>query len=474
MDPAAPLPAPRRDSLALGVLAAVAYLLLAQQTLYGDAVRLLNDAAAGLGHDKHFAYQPLLAAMRAASEPLGFSLFESARLLSAIGAAIGVGSIHAAFRRLRFTRFAALLATALVAATPSLVFFATVVELHGPFFAFAGLAAWTTARLIERPAASRAIALGAATALAYAAHATAGILPIPLLLAFLAVDSRRARAVRLAALALGVHAALIVAALLALRLLGAETSAGAQLHQILEFGAHFLQRPIDVLHSAWLDWLAPCAPLSVAWLAGFAHRELRPLATALLVALLPYVAMTFVLCGPNPEHGAYQLPLLWPAAWITVRALPRGVAAALLVVAAALAVGKVKAHDDPERSAQFAAGLRELAGESEFVVLAGDLRDHEAMYVRFPGHAFVYLPPYVNTPPARWQQTLDALAVHVERELAAGKRVFQTSELEALLTHPVARQTFPFGARMLEFLAERFRAVPVQAQGFAGKEITAR
>jgi hypothetical protein len=184
--------------------------------------------------------------------------------------------------------------------------------------------------------------------------------------------------------------------------------------------------------------------------------------------------MTFVLCGPNPERGAYQLPLLWPAAWITVRAVPRRASIALLVGAAALAILEVKAHDDPERSASYAAGLRELAEERDFVLLAGDLRDHEAMYVRFPGRRFDYLPPYVNTPRARWQEVLDALAAHVAAQLAAGKRVFWTSELEALLTHPQARQTYPFGARMLEFLAERFRVVPVRARGFEGKAVLAR
>lgn len=159
------------------------YLVLGQGVLYGDGAEfmvLLHDGAAG--HKNHLAYLPMLRAAAALGAPLGLSEFVCARACSQLGAALGVGLLFLTGRRFGLGRKDAAWVAALVATTPSLVFFATVVEVHAPYFAYLGLAWLATAHLVRRPTSQRGALLGAACGLAYLGHASGLVLPAPLLL----------------------------------------------------------------------------------------------------------------------------------------------------------------------------------------------------------------------------------------------------------------------------------------------------
>ena len=110
--------------------------------------------------------------------PFGVSPFVAGGVLSAVATAIGAGLTHAASRVLGLNRADALLVAALTACTPAVMFYASVVELHGVFYAFAALGALRASHLIATPTVANAVLLGLATALAYCFHSTGHLLPL--------------------------------------------------------------------------------------------------------------------------------------------------------------------------------------------------------------------------------------------------------------------------------------------------------
>src|SRR5690606_31829227 len=97
-----------------------------------------------------------------------------------------VGLAHVGLLRSGLDARAANAATLLVALTPAIGFFATVVEHHGIFLPFAALAFWITAVLGRRPSWPGAGLLGVTTRVAYLLPGTGNLLPGLLLPAFLA------------------------------------------------------------------------------------------------------------------------------------------------------------------------------------------------------------------------------------------------------------------------------------------------
>jgi hypothetical protein len=178
------------DGTLLALAALALYACLAQEVTYGDGDQLLNYMLGGnLTYWTHFFYLPLLAGAHAVLGEFGFTLHDSGVAFSAAGTALGVFGAHAGASRLGLSRGAALLVGILVATAPAVLFFATVVEVHGPFFAFAGLSFVCTARFVASPGVARGAELGAVTGLAVGAHATGNLLPC-LLLPFAGVLAR--------------------------------------------------------------------------------------------------------------------------------------------------------------------------------------------------------------------------------------------------------------------------------------------
>ena len=476
------------DTLLLALIALAAYVLLAQRTLYGDGLEALDLARQGvLGNEKHFLYLPLLAAARAVLEPSGFTLVQVATALSIACAVLGVAVTHLGFRALRLERGHALLAAALVAFAPGLVFYATLVELHTPFFAVAAFALLALARVLRRPDLTGAALLGFATGLSFAAHATGALLPMPLLLAAFALTRGRhpeyatvpaGTWLRLGAVVAVVHVALVFGLPRLLQLLSPRfnVAAGESVKWIEQNSVPDWRNPATLPLTLWNEWVWAFAPISLASLAGLVQARTRPLALALLGGALPYVYISQRLLAGHSEHGAYLLPLAALAAWITVWSLRKAAAAALVVVAIACAVTEVKRHDDPERSARYARGLRAVVPPADAILLCGGTRDVEAVLVRMPEASFQFvrmdrLAEHLRANPGQLDPVLAQLDAALAKWRADGKRLFLTQELQDLVARRAFLAAELLDSRILPHLRARWRFAPVGNGGFAAQEL---
>jgi len=462
--------------------ALVLYLLLAQSTLWGDGAWILLRIRAGdaLGLRTHFLYAPLVALLARAGAPLGLSLHDAAVATSAFGAAAGVLFAQRAAALVTRDRRQALAVALLVAVTPGVLFFATVVELHGLFLGLASLALWRTARVLREPTRRGAALLGAATALATLAHASGHLLPLAclLLLAALAPEHGPRRGAGLggrrlgllAAWTLSVHALATVGVSALLRGLGLGRVTPLQLPRRLASAAAQFDRGLDwVLPALEAEYLLPLFPLSLVALAGVLRPATRRLGLAYLALLAPYLALGYAVGG---EQGAYLLPLAWPAALLAVRLLgPRALATAALV-ACALGVGGVLAHDEPQRGRAFARGVQELAGDRRAVLLVASTDDLEACFVHLPGVETVYLPHVARYLARAGGDALDELDARLEAELDRGAFVAVTADFHALLAEPEYLRLAPAAPLVADHLERTFRLEPVEAEGFAGLHLT--
>jgi hypothetical protein len=476
------------DTLLLALGALVLYAALAQRTLYGDGLEILDLARQGvLGNEKHFLYLPLLAGVRALLP--GFTLVEVATGLSVACAALGVAVTHLGLRALRLARADALLAGALVALAPGVVFYATLVELHAPFFAVAAFALLALARLLQRPNLGGAALLGAATGASFAAHATGALLPAPLLLAAFALTRGRhaqyatvpARAwLPLAAVTATVHVVLVFGLPQLLQLLGKEFNVAAResVKWIEQNSVPDWTHPATLPRTLWNEWLWAFAPVSVASLAGSCRARTRGLAFALLLGALPYLYVSQRLLAGHSEHGAYWLPLGALAAWATVWALPRAAATALVVAAAACALVEVKRHDDPERSSRLARGLRAVVSPADAILLTAGFRDVEAVLVRMPEASFNYvrldrLAEHLRHHPEQVAPVLARLDEELGKWRAQGKRLFVTQELLDVVGQRRFLAAELVDRQILPHLRSRWRIEPVASEGFVAQELVA-
>ena len=478
---------PARRDLWIALVALTAYALLAQHTLYNrDAhvLLLLADEGARL-HNHHLLFFPGLNLLKAIGTPLGLSLYGSAVAYTALGTAIGVACTHAANVRLGLRRTEALLATALVAACPAVVFFATVVEVHGPFFAFAGLAFWMAVRFTSAPGAGSAALVGVAVGGASLAHAT-GLL-LPLAIAPVAAGRLRdRRGLALAGLALAVAVAIALGVPMLLRatgdLPGGEESAaghlGLRLRQVAATGGLAIELPRALGFRLLREWLWPYLPLSVAGLATLAAPGVRRRALLFAAALAGYLLLATVLLWPfrdNDEHGAYLLPLAWPAALLVVRALPAATRV-LVLLSVVVALVQIGQHDRPERSRAFADGLRAHAAPATPFLIVGYYDDVEALVIHLlpelEGHylALQRLPPLSE---ALLPRLLARLDQEIDAQRSAGHPAYIsddacTSLSSAFFADPAVPGSQPLLPRLLAHLRQRYEFERVDSGGFAG------
>lgn len=476
----------RLDPLGCALAALLVYALLGQRTLYSVDAHgmLLQGQHEGVGlHPSHFTYLPLLALCREIGGLLGVSLYTAGVWLSACGAAIGVGLAHVANVRLLPTRRLALLATALVATTPALVFYATVLEVHGQHFACCGAAFVATAAFADNATVGRGSLLGLATGLGYLGHATGALLPAALLPLAVALAYERGtpwcRTIPGLAAALLGHAVVVFGTPLLLSRLGvpADTAfASGLLRMHLNALAH---DPLVVLDAAWRDWLVPFAPIAAVALLALVARRTRGLATALLLGTCVYVAVTAALLlpiihgvvqpGHNSEHGAYLLPLAWPFALVTARWVRAPWLLAVLAgLAAALAVYGVRTHDTRPQAA-LAAGMRTLQGERAAFTLVGGHDEIAAMLVdlperRTPGdwQAPVTL---LDMPVATVPHAVAAFDGWLREKRAAGVELWVTAGCVATLQDPAWVRGRPGAAALLQLLREHYTWTERRASG---------
>lgn len=478
----------RVDGLWIALSFLLVYEMLRQQTVFGDGVWILHNGEADVvTSNVHLLYLPLLRALRWLLDPLGVSVFQITSHLSCVAMAVGIGLVHTAFRVLAFSRRDALLAATLVGFCPGIVFYASVIEWQALFFAFAGLSFVAAARMAVLPTAARAVQLGLSTGAAYLAHASGVILPLPLLLIVWAIAFRGrgnagqlslSRCIGLTVAAGLVHLIVVwgVPSLLRTLIPSITVSLEHARDEISVYAANRRwTRPGAVIDTVWNEWLFAFMPLSVVSLLGFAARRTRWMAAALAVSLVPYLTVSIFMLAGHDEHGAYPLPLAVLAAWITLRCCPRPVVLGCATLAAAISVGSVKLHDQPERSLAFAEGLQQVADAKPMALLIGDNVDLEARFVRLPEIPYLLITWYALADRPAVEAGLPLLDVQLDKWFAEGRRVFLTDRVDFVVQMP----TFEAYASTLDevilgHLRDKYELTPVAQGAFGGQELRRR
>ncbi|MBK8978041.1 MAG: hypothetical protein IPM29_19215 [Planctomycetes bacterium] len=491
--PAAPArPSPLRarlDTLWVLAVALVVYLLAGQRTLYGvDGWRLLRRIhAEDIRSDMHLLYKPLALLAKRTGEVLGAPMLESVVALSGVGTAIGVALCHAAARRLGVTRREALLLAALVGTAPGVVFYATVVERHGPFFAFYGFSVWAAAVLATRRTARgevlAALLLAVATTSAYAAHST-GFLVLAVHLPLLAWFSRAGfadSAPRSWRRLWGLAALTCVATVVGMwgaRHLGVLAGTVGDVRGnyafFVQHASEQIKHPAELPRNLWQEIIQPFLPMSVLSLGLYRRGFARGLAAALGCAVLAYWGISFAILAGFEERGAYALPLAWPLALAVLLAWPRRFGWIAVAVAALLSALWIVRHDTEPFAAR-AEGMRALAAPGEPYPIAASPEDFSTLWGYFQGARSAddfYDAFDARAFPAETLQRFGALLVTKIEQLRAG-RILLLSE-DGLHTLEQPAKPGEAGPLVLELLRERYEFEPVASLAFHGYRLTPR
>ena len=322
----------RFDAWFVGGLAFALYLALGQSTLYGiDAWDDLRRLADGDSRSAvHVLYRPLAAWFGSWGQGLGLSLHESVRMFSAVGAALGVVCVGAASRVLGASRGESFWIALWVAVAPSMLFYATVAERHGPFFAFAGLAAYCAARSVTNGGLLWAVALSVAIGLAYGAHST-GVLLVALFVPWVASERVQRDSAWLRdslVVVFGSAAAGFAMSRIAIAT-GQLTEATGNFDILGEYASVAIQHVDHAPIVLWGEYLLPLMPISLLWIVRWWGPGGACVGASLGIGVGVYLVFAFlVLAGFYAregfgEFGAYLLPLAWPLAHVAVTHLDR-------------------------------------------------------------------------------------------------------------------------------------------------------
>lgn len=275
----------------------------------------------------------------------------SARAASAIGTAVAVWWMYRA--ALQSHPKIAIRVACACATTPAIVFFATVVEIHGVFLAFAGLCWYLMARHEAIGSAARlrsAFVLGVATAVAAHVHATGQLLPLVILpwWYFARPDISYRDRIRFLAVSATGHAVTCLLAVALFLAMGVPLPWRDQLHFVAgqvpamqKAGAHDFS--LLAMH-ALRDWLLPFAPFSVSPMIALLVRRNTGAGLVLLWGAVLYIALTWVLIDVT-ERGAYAVPLVWPACVLACRLLGAGWCWPAIGISATLSLAQIREHD---------------------------------------------------------------------------------------------------------------------------------
>ncbi|MBL8725549.1 MAG: hypothetical protein JNK49_16020 [Planctomycetes bacterium] len=309
--------------LAIGT--ASAYTALRRDLAHGSDIftlsRWLDEP--GFVHPHHPLYLPVANALRWLLQPLGLERMALFALYSALGAALGCAALHRAALCLRGDPLLARHVALAAALVPAVTYFATLGELHAPFFGCAALGWWAWARWATQPTPWRALGCGATVGLATLFHATGAALGPWFVGAYLWRQRAAGRRTSAQLVTLCAVAAALVWAtgFFGLRGLG-QAPAGQPIEHVAE--RFDPVATLQALPGTWLaDWLWPFAPASLLALLAFVRGRGVP-ALLLHLAVLAHVAFTAtMLRGGGHEFGAYDLPLVFPALVLAADALPR-------------------------------------------------------------------------------------------------------------------------------------------------------
>lgn len=444
------------------------YLLLGQDTFYkADGQHLvlrLIDRDSHYPH--HKLYMPLLIGFGDLIRVAGLTPYRTAVAFSAVGAAFGVGCVHVGFGALGASRGRALAATLLVGACPAVMLFATVVEFHGPFFGFAGLAFLEMAFLARRPSWVGAVFLGVLCAIAAGVHASGLVLPGLLLPWFLALRrpaGRYGRALLLTGIAAVVHLALV-------GFLAPPGKAG----DFLERGFGHPQGIRHLPGVLWEEWLWAFLPISVTVLFGLRSGPVRLQTLAFLVGMVPYGYGALRLLVGDAECGAYLLPLAIPAAWITVAAVPRSLIGLAVVASIALGCWRVVRHDrEALRYQEYAAGMRAATDAKPAFLLLGDPWELGPCLVYLPGTRTYLLDQAANLPREKLPQLLPLFDRIVSDQIGKGRDVYLTDGGERYLADASASTTGA-GPVLLTHIRRTYRLTEAKSGPFRALRLAPR
>jgi hypothetical protein len=323
-------------------------------------------AAIEQGHgfaSAHAFYLPMARLWCAMLAPLGVGSFVALGLFSAFGTAVAV-AIHVLSLQ-RLGRKDWILSALWVGLCPAVLFFSTVVEVHGVFLAFASLSFYLCVRLVKKPGLLLSAAFGTSMALAAAVHASGALLP----LLYLPWYGRRVRTARLAPILIGstvVLAGGIAWLLPAIFLPGTGSATGSVLGSIQDLVAqkHRLGPVI------WTEWLWPFFPTSLVLVLALAWQKCRIDAALLLVILLPYVLVCTLLLQEAPEIGAYILPWIFPASVFCLERIGPRWSRVLVLLAALLGIWGVASHESARGvDRAWAQAVAETSGSAPSYVL---------------------------------------------------------------------------------------------------------
>lgn len=468
-------------------LALASYLALARAECEGDGAQYLYNYLLGYTEGgRHYLIYVALSWADGAAGLLGISLYQAAVGMSAVGAALGLGFVHAAWQHLGCGRAAGVLNTALVAVCPGVVLYATVYELHGVFFTFAGAGFWALARYVAQPTRAAAVLLGVCSGLSYLAHATGALMVVAYAaLGAAATADRRGggwRELRTElprALVVGLSGMFAIAGSIGLLGWGgSETNLSSAWAFLVEWSVGnadgIVRPPVALWGTLWWEWLLPFLPASVLWLALLRRRNARWLAFAFGASVLGYLVFCAAMLRGIVEWGAYVLPLAAPAVWLARRALPHGAVAVLMLVggAGAFFLGIPAARSDDV--AKLGAALAELA-DNRTIFLLGNSNDLEPFVIHAPGAVWFTLQVVTHSEDAEAvREATRGLVSGAEDRVRAGARVLLTPGAWRVL-YGAASPRNPGASIAREVIEERFVVEPFHERPpFSGYRLVLR
>ncbi len=458
--------------------AAVVYLSLGQGALYGDGPGILLELRDGRAFENvvHYLHGPIVLGIWLLTGPLGTTLYQAALSASALGTALGVMFVYLASHRLLGDRRSAAWSAALVATCPGILFYATVVELHGVFFTFFGLVALALANMALRPSIGRAVMLGLSTALASLAHATGHLLPAVVIMLYPVLPCvPRARITPrswlvVAGVVLLVHVTVAVLTLGSLRLLGwGGASVGFAADHMMQNTRMFWPRLLGIPATFLHEWLLPFLPISLTCLVVMmiADAGARRMLAVLYVLVMLYVLPTAILVEGS-EFGAYFLPLAWPAALLTARVFSPRWLALLVFLGLCIGVPRLWARETIDQTRQAAASLTKLQPEQKLFFLPVTREDLELCFVGLPRADFYYLPKLVKYDEKTVRASLPILDGLIGRARADGQIVLLTEAGRESLVSAEAAAISSGPAALAAHFAKSYKTVPVTVPGFRG------
>ena len=462
--------------------AAALYLSLGQGALYGDGPGILLELNEGrvFENTAHYLHGPLVVGTLLLLNPLGFSLYQAALVCSALGTAVGVLCVYLASRKLLGDWRPAAWIAAMVATCPGVVFYATVVELHGPFFAFCGLVALALTNLALRPTMGNAVVLGVSTAVASLAHATGHLLPVVALVLCPVLSCGRGTSVEarrwlmLTGVVCLVHLTLAVSVLGLLRLMGlGGASVGFAAGHLLQNVSVYWHRLVSCPKTFLYEWLLPFFPVSIACVVAVAVADAgaRRLLAGLYLLVAFYVLPTAILVDGN-EFGAYFLPFAWPAAILATRMFSPQWLLLFTVLGLCMAVPRLQARETIHDTRRAVAAIAELQPAENVFLLAVTRADLELYFVGMPDADFVYLAVLAQHDESEVRASLPVLDQLLGHAMASGQIVLLTEAGRELLLSAEAAAVSPAAAIVAAHLMAAYRPVAVRRAGFRGWQLT--